>query len=78
MTRTNFRICLRFYLARVPFVPFEIELVSGRRFRIGHPQAIELKEELVAYRTPAGGYRVFECEAIVRFLDIEESITGGS
>jgi hypothetical protein len=69
MTRENFEKVLRVFLARAPFEPFTIELISGSRVEVNHPEAVELRKDIVVFKSTRGTYVVFECSAVVRFVD---------
>ncbi len=69
MTKENFETVLKAFLARRHFQPFSLELGNGTRLEINHPEALELKQTFVVYKSTVGIRSVFEFEAVVRFVD---------
>ncbi len=63
MTPNNFERSLRSYQRRTPFRPFTVELVSGSRFQVDHPEALAVVR---------GGLAVFvAADGTVTLLDAE-------
>jgi len=54
---------------RRPFRPYLIELVSGDRFRVTHPEAVALREYFFVYMTPQMLYRLFDGSDVCQVLD---------
>jgi hypothetical protein len=73
MKPEQFEKALRGFLRRRPFRPFLIELVSGDKLRVTHPEAIELRGELwVLVAGPGQRYRVFTAAVVCQLLDLPE------
>lgn len=69
MTRENFETVFRTFSNRRPFPPFTLELVSGSRIEVNHPEALTLHEELIVYKSTRGVWSVFEYGSVIRFID---------
>jgi hypothetical protein len=69
MTQDNFDKILRAFLALKPFRPFTLELVSGGRVEVNHPEALKLYASgLIACKSTMGNRSVFEVDSIIRFI----------
>ncbi len=68
MTPNNFKEVLRGFLRLTPFRPFTLELVSGSRIEVNHPEALTLYDELVVCLSTSDIRNVFEYAAVVRFI----------
>ena len=73
MTRKRFLACLRAFLRRRPFQPFAIELASGDRVHIRHPEAVRVVGEVVLFHSPKSKFRLFEVSGVSQLLDDWES-----
>lgn len=69
MTPEQFIKVLRGFLKRKYFHPFTLELVSGSRIEVNHPEALWLEKELIVCRSTSGVQSVFAYESVVRFID---------
>lgn len=69
MTRENFEYVLRLFQTRQPWKPFTLELITGSRLEVNHPEALEQKEELLKLKSSSGLQTVFEYRSVIRFLD---------
>jgi hypothetical protein len=69
MTRRNFRLILNAFLQRTPFRPFTLELASGSRMEVNHPEALTLYEQWIVCASTRGTRSVFEYASVVRFID---------
>jgi hypothetical protein len=70
MTRDNFEHVLRRFLARRPCKPFTVELVSGSRIEIQHPEALTVyREGLISCQSSSRVQTVFEYTSVIRFID---------
>lgn len=56
------------FLERRPFTPFTLELVSGSRIEVNHPEALTLYEHLVVCASTSRRRTVFEYAGVVRFI----------
>jgi hypothetical protein len=74
MTLKNFRLLLQLFTRKVPFEPFEVELNSGSRVRVSHPESVIIegdeaaKNIKVVHRMPSGGHTIYEIDAVVGFF----------
>jgi hypothetical protein len=68
MTPDNFRVVLGAFSKMKPFAPFSLELVSGARMEVNHPEALTLYKELVVYVSTSMVRSVFEYASVVRFI----------
>lgn len=59
---------LEYFNRRTPFRPFFIELASGDRLEIRHPEAISRIVDTFYLRTPNREQRLFEAEAVVQVI----------
>jgi hypothetical protein len=71
MTRDNFLHLLNGFLQRRPWKAFTVELVSGCRIEVNHPESIRVgrEKDLAAIMSTARVRCYFEIAAVVRFLD---------
>jgi hypothetical protein len=71
MTQDNFTRLLRLFLARQPFRPFTLELVSGSRVEVNHPEALEVHSNgLLACSSTTNTRSFFEVGSVIRFLTV--------
>jgi hypothetical protein len=70
MKRELFIRILRVFHKRKPFRPYTIELTSGARLEINHPEAVTLEEEVIVVQSSRGFRSVCEYGSVVRFLDM--------
>jgi hypothetical protein len=74
VTAQLFEIAIAAFQRRRPFLPFIIELNSGRRLRITHPEAIHTRRGLARYLSAgeqAHNY-VFDHHCVCLVTDDEE------
>lgn len=70
MTEANFLQSLHSFVRRRPFKPFAIELVSGDRFVIDHPEAVAHRGTVAVFIDPGGGYKLFDNTAVSQLSDV--------
>lgn len=64
MTTEHFERTLRAFRRRSPFRAFTVELVSGDRFQVDHPEALVLRDGVAVF-IGKGGYPVlFDHEGV--------------
>ena len=68
MTRVNFEAALRIFSRQRPFIPFCLELTSGERLDVKHPEAIVLHDQFYYNRSPTGLHSLFDWNSVVRFV----------
>ena len=70
MTPQHFTTALWSYNHRRSFRPFFIELASGDRMLVTHPETVILRGQLWEYVSPNGRHHVFENESVMQLLDV--------
>ncbi len=73
MTLPGLSLALRAFVSRRPFQSFLIELHSGDRVRVNHPEAATIVGDVVVYKSPRNQYRVFDSTSVCQLLDIESA-----
>jgi hypothetical protein len=69
MTAESFERTLRSFQRRSPFRPFIVELVSGFRFQVDHPEALILRDGLAVFVAKGGSPTLFDHEGVSRVCD---------
>jgi hypothetical protein len=67
MTHDQFLFVLRYLKRRQPFRPFWIELLSGDRIHVIHPETLDEQAGLFLHGAPSGEYRIFTEESVCQF-----------
>lgn len=70
MTEANFRKSLQAFIRRKPFRPFEVELVSGDRFTVEHPEALAHSGSVAVYLNPHGDIKLFDSDSVSQVADV--------
>lgn len=70
MTFNNPIACLRAYQRRRPFVPFQIQFVTGESVRIGHPEAIRPYGQAFRLVEANNRTRLFDAQSVCMVLDL--------
>jgi hypothetical protein len=70
MTAENFALALRMFTTRRSFRPFVIELNTGFRFQITHPEALILRSELAYFVRRNFFYRLFDASSVNQVCDL--------
>jgi hypothetical protein len=73
MKESNFQSALRAFVRRKPFKPFTVELVSGSRFVVDHPEAVALRGPVAVFIDSAGKYTLFDNTGVSQLSDIAEN-----
>ncbi len=68
MTRDNFQQLLEAHFKLVPFRPFTVELVGGRRFEVDHARALVERDGVAVFIAPGGIPIWFDHESVVAIL----------
>jgi hypothetical protein len=68
MTSENFDRVLRAFQRRKPFQAFTVELVSGDRFQVDHPEALVYRAGTAIYVDPEGTPVIFDHEGVAQFI----------
>ena len=65
----TFERTLRKFNRRVPFTSFIVELVSGTRIKVDHPEALAFGGGEAVYINPSGDFTFFDHEGVSRITD---------
>jgi hypothetical protein len=68
MTIDNFDRSLRDFQRRSPFKAFTVELVSGHRFQVDHPEALVLRDGVAVFVAKGGVPVLFDHEGVSQIL----------
>ena len=68
MTRENFERSLAAFWRRKPFRPFVVELVSGDRIKVDHPEALVLRGGVSVYVSADGTPALFDHEGVSQLV----------
>jgi hypothetical protein len=69
MTLVAFERALRGFCKRRPFRRYKVELVSGEKFVVSHPEALILRSDSAVFVGKNGAYRVFDHETVCEFYE---------
>ena len=69
MTASNFAKSLNAFCSRAPFRPFVVELVSGDRFQVDHPEALATRGGTAVFFSPEGDIRLFDHEGVSQLVE---------
>ena len=64
MIEKNLEKALTAFAKRAPFKPFLVELVSGNRFTIDHPEALAMRGPIAVFIDPDGQYTLFDASSV--------------
>lgn len=73
MESESFDRSLRTFCRRVPFQPFTVELQSGTRFRVEHPEALAVNGGTAVYITPDGTPSLFDHHSVSQLIGTADS-----
>lgn len=68
MTVDNFNQSIDVLVKRVPFQPFLIEMVGGRRVEVDHPRALVTRDGVAVYVAPGGIPVLFDHESVTAIV----------
>ena len=68
MTSESFDRTLRSFQRRTPFKPFTVELVSGHRFQVDHPEALVFREGIALFVAKGAVPVIFDHEGVSQVL----------
>lgn len=68
MVMESFERSLRAFVRRTPFKPFTVELVSGGRFEVDHPEDLVVRAGVAVYVNAEGVPTLFDHESVSRFI----------
>jgi hypothetical protein len=69
MADTNFEGALRAFRRRTPFRPFTVELVSGDRFQVDHPEALVPRGGAAVFFAADGELKLRDRESVSQVLE---------
>ena len=72
MVAETFDKILRAFCKRKPFRAFTVQLVSGDRIRIEHPEALLFRSGTGIYLDPDGDWTFFDNEGVAQVTDLPE------
>lgn len=72
MVAENFDRTLRALARRTPFQPFTVELMSGGRIEVDHPEALVVRGGLAVYISPEGVPTLFDHHGVSRLIGESE------
>ena len=70
MKEESFERSLRAFSQRRPFEPFLVELASGSRFTVDHPEALAQRGPAAVYINSGGEYTLFDSTMVTRVADV--------
>ncbi|MFV1967766.1 MAG: hypothetical protein ACC628_20235 [Pirellulaceae bacterium] len=71
MNAEHFERTLRAFQRRAPFRAFTVELVSGDRFQVDHPEALVLRDGVAVFIAVGGVPTLFDHEGVCQLLGEE-------
>jgi len=73
MKETNFQHSLQAFVRRRPFRPFTVELVSGNRFVVDHPEALALRGPVAVFIDVEGKYSLFDSTGVSQLTEVTDN-----
>jgi hypothetical protein len=70
MNEDNLRIALRAFTRRRLFQPFLVELVTGDRVLVAHPEALTWRGTVLYFISPQDLNRLFDHTSVCQILDV--------
>jgi hypothetical protein len=70
MTEKTFESSLKAFSQRRPFKPFLVELASGSRFTVDHPEALAQRGPAAVYISRDGEYTLFDNTMVTQMADV--------
>jgi hypothetical protein len=64
MTAEHFQTAIRGFQRRTPFRSYVVELVSGDRISVDHPEALVMRGGVAVFVSAAGAPAVFDLEGV--------------
>ena len=64
----TFDRALQTLVRKTPFRAFTVELVSGKRFKVDHPEALAYRHGYAIFVAPDGAFTIFDHESVSRFV----------
>ena len=73
MKETSFQKTVLAFVRRRPFKPFVVELVSGDRFVVKHPEAVAVGGAAAVYLNPDGEFAFFDSSTVSQMTEVIEN-----
>ncbi len=64
---------LRAFVRRVPFQPFTVELTSGDRFQVAHPEALAFNDGVAVHISTGDIPRLFDHQSVSQFIGMVDA-----
>ena len=74
MESNSFERSLRAFARRTPFRSFTVELVSGTRVEVDHPEALVFRGGVAVYIAPDGTPTLFDHEGVSQLIAVKNAI----
>jgi hypothetical protein len=68
MTAEHFQTTIRAFQRRTPFRPYVVELVSGDRVIVDHPEALVLRGGVAVFVSATGAPSIFDHEGVSQVI----------
>ena len=68
MVAEHFQTTIRAFQRRSPFRPYIVELVSGERVRVDHPEALVVRGGVAVFVNAEGAPSIFDHEGVSQIL----------
>jgi len=69
MTTDHFQTTMRAFQRRTPFKPYVVELVSGDRVQVDHPEALVIRGGVGVFVSAAGAPSIFDHEGVRQIFE---------
>ena len=70
MNEDNARLALQAFHRRRPFKPFLVELMTGDRVLVAHPEALSWRGTVLYFISPQDLVRLFDHASVCQVLDV--------
>ena len=68
MTPDHFQTAIRAFQRRTPFQAYVVELVSGERVRVDHPEALVIRGGVAVFVSADGAPAIFDLEGVSQII----------
>jgi len=68
MTLDHFQTTIRAFQRRAPFKPYVVELVSGDRITVDHPEALVVRGGVAVFVNTTGAPTIFDHEGVSQVI----------
>ena len=69
MTADALDRAFRIFIHQRPFRSFTLELLSGERLLVAHPEVVMRSRELFIFRGTSGDHRIFAAESVCQLIE---------